>query len=186
MRILGIDPGTWNTGVGIIDSEGNRAKLLHFQVISFPKGSELSTRLLGIYTGLCGIIRDYAPEVMALENIFYCKDLRAMIRIGEARACAMLAASEKNVPVVEYPPARIKQATTGSGKATKEQVQHMIQRLLSMKELPPPDGADALAVALCHMHSRKSVKEKLLEGLSENGRKAVNKKNAALLALVRR
>lgn len=154
MRILGVDPGTWHTGAGLIEAEGNRYRLLHFEVIHLQKSLLLPERLKRIYHGLLEVIRIYEPSVMALENVFFGRDLRAMVKIGEARACAMLAAAERGVEVVEYPPARVKQAISGNGRATKPQVQYMIQRLLNLKEPPPEDGSDALALALCHLHSK--------------------------------
>lgn len=180
MKILGVDPGTWHTGAGVLEARGNRYQLLHFEVINLPKHAALPDRLLQIYRTLGEMIRIYQPSVMALESVFYCKDIRATVKIGEARAAAMLAASERGIPVVEYPPARVKQAVTGNGKATKEQVQHMMQRLLQLKELPPSDGADALAVALCHLHCGSVKKNELLDGLHK--RPSANLKKKLLAA----
>lgn len=162
MRILGVDPGTWKTGVGIIEARGNRYSLLHFEVILLSKNSVLPDRLRRIYQSLTEIMRIYEPSVLALENVFYGRDVRAMVKIGEARACAMLAASERSLEVVEYPPAKVKQAVSGNGRASKEQIQQMVKQLLNLEKPPPPDGADALAVAICHLHSRNSVKRKAL------------------------
>lgn len=158
MRILGVDPGTWRTGVGIIEIEGRggRYQLLHTEVIAVLENLPVSKRLQQIYQGLQARIREYRPGVLALENVFFHKDITAVVKIGEARACAMLAAAEQNIEVVEYPPARIKQAVSGNGRATKEQMQHMVKTLLNLKTLPAPDSADALAVAICHGHSRKN------------------------------
>jgi crossover junction endodeoxyribonuclease RuvC len=111
-------------------------------------------RLEIIYTGLARLAAEFKPDVVALEDVFFGKDVRAMVRIGEARACALLAASGQGVEVIEYPPARVKQAVTGNGRATKLQMQHMVRRLLGLTELPPADGADALAAAICHLHTR--------------------------------
>ena len=154
MRILGVDPGTWRTGAGIIESQGSSYKLLHFEVIEVKqKTTPLADRLHKIYQSLTQIIQTHRPEILALENVFYGKDLQAMVKIGEARACAMLAASGHGISVVEYPPARVKQSVSGNGRATKEQIQHMIKVLLNLKTPPPVDGSDALAVAICHLHS---------------------------------
>ena len=157
MRILGVDPGTWKTGVGIIETEGrgSRYHLVHTEVLTIREKGPVSQRLRQIYQGLQERIREYRPEVLALENVFYHKDITAVVKIGEARACAMLAAAEQNMEVVEYSPARIKQAVSGNGRATKPQIQHMIKTLLNLKTLPAPDSADALAVAICHGHCRK-------------------------------
>lgn len=156
MRILGVDPGTRRTGIGIIESEGNRYRLLHFEILILKPTTPLPDRLKHIYHSLLVLLRQFRPDVLALENVFFGKDPRAMVKIGEARACAMLAASEEGIDVVEYPPARVKQAVSGNGRATKVQVQQMIKALLNMKTVPPADGADALAVAICHLHSGKT------------------------------
>ena len=154
MRIIGVDPGTRRTGVGLIEASGNRYQLIHFEVIKVKETLPIAERLHFIYHALSQVIQEYKPDVLALENIFFGKDIQAMVKIGEARACAMLAASEHGINVVEYPPARVKQSVSGNGRATKEQIQHMIKTLLNMKEAPPSDGADALAVAICHLHTR--------------------------------
>ena len=156
MRILGVDPGTWRTGVGVVTAQGNRYQTLHSEVITIRQKLQIPERLSQIHKSLREVIQLFQPEVVALENVFFGKDVQAMVKIGEARACAMLAASEYGVPVVEYPPARVKQAVSGNGRATKEQIQHMVKTLLNLKELPPPDAADALAVAICHLHHAKT------------------------------
>lgn len=164
MRILGVDPGTWRTGIGIIETQGNKYQLIHTEVITVrEKQEKISGRLLQIHRRLTETIKTYRPEVLALENIFYGKDITAMVKVGEARACAMLAAAEAGIEVLEYPPARVKQAVSGNGRATKEQVQHMIKTLLGLKTLPFPDSADALAIAICHVHFAHTLK------LSEQG-----------------
>ena len=156
MRILGVDPGTLRTGAGIIESAGSSYKLIHFEVIrSSPKHS-ISQRLFHIHKSLIAIISAHQPKVLALESVFFGKDVQAMVKIGEARACAMLAAFAQSIDVIEYPPARVKQSVSGNGRATKEQVQHMVKILLNLKELPAEDGADALAVAICHFHTAKN------------------------------
>ena len=152
MRVLGVDPGTWRTGVGIIESQGSRYRMIHTEVITVREKLPIPRRLLQIYKALSSIVAEYQPEAVALENIFYGKDLQAMVKIGEARACAMLAASEHGLDVIEYPPARVKQSVSGNGRATKEQVQQMVKTLLNLSEVPPVDSADALAVAICHLH----------------------------------
>ena len=157
MRILGVDPGTHRTGTGVIESEGNRYRLVYSETITISSKLSLSEKLSRIYTSLRAVIRRHKPDILALENVFFAKDVRATVKIGEARACAMLAASEEGIRVVEYAPARVKQSVSGNGRATKEQVQHMIKSLLNLKTLPPPDSADALAVAICHLHSKDKL-----------------------------
>ena len=158
MRILGVDPGTWRTGVGVIESEGPKYRYLHCESISVKSKISLPPRLVQIHRALCEIIQKFRPDILALENVFFGKDVQAMVKIGEARACAMLAASASGLDVIEYPPARVKQSVTGNGRATKEQIQHMVKTLLSLKTLPENDSADALAVAICHAHCYKNKK----------------------------
>ena len=158
-RILGVDPGTWKTGAGLLDLTGNQFTLVHAEIITVTQQIPLEQRLLIIFRSLSEIVRKYRPEVLALENIFYHKNIRAMIKIGEARACAMLAASEHGIPVVEYLPTAVKQAVTGNGRATKAQVQLMMQRLLGADKNLEYDATDALAVALCHANGERQWKE---------------------------
>ncbi|MBI3306859.1 MAG: crossover junction endodeoxyribonuclease RuvC [Candidatus Omnitrophica bacterium] len=157
MIILGIDPGTQRTGAGLIKKNGSNYEMVHVETIRMKPTLPLAQKLLQIYKSLVEIIRRFHPDVLALENVFFGKDVQAMVKIGEARACAMLAAAEMGIEVVEYPPARIKQSITGNGQATKEQMQLMVGRLLNLKDLPPSDEADALAVALCHAHTNSVI-----------------------------
>ena len=152
MRILGVDPGTWRTGAGVIETKGSGYREIHFRVVTIKAKLPVPARLHIIYKALLEVIREHQPEVLALEKFFFGKDFEAMVRVGEARACAMLAASECGIEVVEYPPMQVKRSVTGNGHATKEQIQHMVKTLLSLREIPPPDGADALAIAICHAH----------------------------------
>lgn len=155
MKILGVDPGTWRTGVGVIEATGNRYKLLYFDTILIQGSIPIEARLGTIYRNLISVIEKFRPDVLALENIFYAKNIRSMVKIGEARACAMLAASQSSISVAEYPPAKVKQAVTGNGRASKQQIQAMVKALLGLKALAPSDPSDALAVAICHLHHQK-------------------------------
>ncbi len=162
MIILGVDPGTRSTGVGVIETKGNTYRLIHVETIRIQPSLKPAGKLQFIYHVLKDRIARFRPDILSLENIFYSKDIRAMVKIGEARACAMLAASEEGIDVVEYPPARIKQSVTGNGCATKNQVQQMVKTLLNLKTAPPVDGADALAVAICHVHCHKTPGKSLM------------------------
>ena len=153
MRVLGIDPGTICMGIGIAEETTNGFKLVVCESVKLSESFPLPERLKEINGIVRNFLDRYQPEVMALENVFYGKNVRTLVKMGEARASAMLAAAEKGVPVREYPPARIKQAITGNGQASKVQVQHMVKNLLGLKGPPPADAADALAVALCHLQS---------------------------------
>ena len=155
MRVLGVDPGTHRTGFGVLESNGRDHKLVICGTIRAAAKDPIAKRLLHIFESLQKTIQSYKPDVVALETLFFAKDIRAVERIGEARACAMLAASKQRIEVVEYAPTAVKQSVTGNGRAAKEQVQFMIKHLLHLKEVPAPDASDALAIALCHLHSAK-------------------------------
>lgn len=156
MRILGVDPGTYRTGAGVIEKSGSSYKLIHLEVIRPKAKFSLPQRLNFIHQSLNTIIRDHQPHVLALENVFFGKDAQAMVKIGEARACAMLAASAAGIDVIEYAPAQVKLAVSGHGRSSKEQVQKMVKVLLNLEGSPEEDAADALAVAICHFHSAKN------------------------------
>ncbi len=155
MRILGVDPGTIRTGVGLIEIKGSTPQLLEANTLHASREKDRIKRLYFIYQELRATLQRTRPDVMALENIFYGKDPKAMVRIGEARACAMLAASEFGIEVREYSPGEVKQAVTGNGQATKDQIQKMIRQLFKVQGVLGPDSADAAAVALCHHHRGK-------------------------------
>ena len=164
MRVLGIDPGTVRMGVGVVDGDGRRGegRVVAFESVALPREVSVAERLKVIRDTVAGYIGRFRPEVMALENVFFGENVRTLVKIGEARASAMLAAAEQGVPVVEYPPARVKQAVTGNGTASKVQVQQMVKVLLQIKEAPPVDAADALAVALCHLQSLRRLDVRVL------------------------
>ena len=155
MRVLGVDPGTHRMGFGILESDGRSYKLVICGTIRAAAKDPIAKRLLHIFESLQKNIQSYQPDVMALETLFFAKDIRAVERIGEARACAMLAASKQGIEVIDYAPTAVKQSVTGNGRAAKEQVQLMVKRLLNLKEVPAPDASDALAIAMCHFHNSK-------------------------------
>ena len=156
MRVLGIDPGTIRMGVAVLDAQGSQYTLVTCESVNLSTHLALPFRLKEIYESVRGFIERFQPEVLSLENVFFGKDVRSLVKIGEARACAMLAAAEKKIPVTEYPPARIKQAISGNGRASKIQIQQMVRHLLRLKTVPQEDAADALAVALCHVQSERT------------------------------
>lgn len=154
VRILGIDPGSRITGYGVIECTGTattRHRHLASGCIDSVDG-DTAERLSRIAEGLREIVAQHAPDELAIERVFVSRNVESALKLGQARGAALVAVS--GLPVSEYAPTRIKQATTGSGKATKAQVQHMVRVLLSLPETPRPDAADALAVALCHAHTR--------------------------------
>ena len=160
MRIAGVDPGTIETGVGILEDLGKGPVLIFARAIHAGRAKEIALRLEIIYNELKAIFQEWKPDVLSLENIFYQKDFKAAVKVGEARAAAMLAATASGIPVVEYPPARIKQSICGNGRATKEQVQYMVRQVLHFKDPLSDDSADAAAVALCHFHAQKFIRLK--------------------------
>ncbi len=150
-RILGIDPGSRITGYGVIEvvPSGNRHVASGRIRVA---GDDMAGRLLQIVEGLREVSERYAPSELAIERVFVSRNAESALKLGQARGAALVAVP--GIPVFEYAATRVKQATTGSGKASKGQVQHMVRVLLSLPEAPPADEADALAVALCHAHSR--------------------------------
>ena len=154
MRIFGIDPGSQRTGYGCIDTVGSRHRLVACGSLSGPSRATFPDKLMAVHAGLAALLARHRPDCVAIENVFYARNVRSALKLGHARGVALLAASEARVPVVEYAPAEIKRAVVGYGRAEKHQMQHMVKLLLGLLEPPAPhDAADALAVAICHVHS---------------------------------
>ena len=157
MRVLGIDPGLAITGYGVIeDSDGDVFRTLIYDAIQTPAHTPLPQRLALLYGQLSMVVERYRPDVMAVERLFFGRNVTTALTVGQARGVVLLCAAQHDVPVVEYKPAEIKQALVGYGRARKEQVQFMVQSVLHLDEIPRPDDvADALAVALCHLFSAR-------------------------------
>lgn len=152
--ILGVDPGTYITGYGIIKWVNGIWKAIDFGCIKPPKNMKLSDRYLEIHQGIDQLIDMYQPEVLVVETQYVHKNIQSAIKLGMARGVIMLSAKKKGVKVIEYAPAKAKKAVVGRGNATKRQVQSMTQHLLGLDALPEPeDAADALALALCHAYA---------------------------------
>ena len=155
MRIFGIDPGSERTGYGCVETDGSRHRIVACGAIGAPTTAAFPDRLLAIHRRLAALLRDYRPDCVAIENVFHAANVRSALKLGHARGVAMLAAVEAGVPIAEYTPAEIKRAVVGYGRAEKPQVQHMVKIILGLPAVPAPhDAADALAVAICHVHSR--------------------------------
>lgn len=153
MRVFGIDPGSERTGYGCIETDGRRHRLVACGAISSPGHTPFANRLLAIHRALGQLLGDCRPDSVAIENLFHAANVRSALKLGHARGVAMLAAVEAGVTLAEYTPAEIKRAVVGYGRADKQQVQQMIKLLLALDEAPAPhDAADALAVAICHVH----------------------------------
>ena len=158
MIILGIDPGGATIGFGLVRAERNRNQLLRYGVITTPPGIPLSNRLLQISNDMEELIHAFHPDEMAVEELFFTKNITTGIAVAHGRGVILLAAEKLGVPVFEYTPMQVKQAVVGYGKAEKRQVMLMTQRLLHMKEIPrPDDAADALALAICHSRAATSL-----------------------------
>jgi crossover junction endodeoxyribonuclease RuvC len=153
VRIFGIDPGSERTGYGCVESDGRRHRLVTCGAITAPPGAGLPQRLSRIYRELSAQLRASQPDCVAIENLFHAVNARSALKLGHARGVAMLAAVEAGCDVVEYTPAEVKRAVVGYGRAEKPQVQMMVKLLLGLAAAPSPhDAADALAVAICHLH----------------------------------
>ena len=173
MRIFGIDPGSERTGYGCIDSSGGRHRLITCGTLSAPARSTFPEKLLLIHSGLKALLEQHRPECVAIENIFFAKNVRSALKLGHARGIALLAASQASIPVVEYSPAEIKRSVVGYGRAEKHQVQAMMKLLLGLDAAPSPhDVADALAVAICHLHTSANVVSRVADAAAAQPRAA--------------
>ena len=154
MRILGIDPGLRVTGFGVIEQSGSRLRYVTSGCVRSGKG-ELTERLRTILDGLAQVIGDNRPQEVAIEKVFVNANPQSTLALGQARGTAICAAVIAGLPVAEYTALQVKQSVVGRGHAQKEQVQHMVRRLLALPGDPSPDAADALACAICHAHGGK-------------------------------
>jgi crossover junction endodeoxyribonuclease RuvC len=157
MRVFGIDCGTEFTGYGVVevDDSARNLKLRHLcaGAVKLSKKDRAPVRLLQVYVELTALLQLWQPEVVAIEEVFFSTNAKSALKLGQVRGVAMLAAANCGLPVAEYAPLTIKSAVVGYGLAAKEQVQFMVARLLELEEAPQPaDAADALAIAICHIH----------------------------------
>ena len=156
MKIIGIDPGLVQTGFGIINVIDNELSLIDYGIIKPDPNDSLSNRLFTIYNDVCNIASRYKPHIFAIEEVFYGKNVKSAMRLGQARGAAMVAAASVGTPIYEYSARKVKQSITGNGNAHKSQIQFMVKTKLKMDQVPEPtDAADALAIALCHDHQFK-------------------------------
>jgi crossover junction endodeoxyribonuclease RuvC len=158
MRILGLDPGIRCTGYGIIAVQAREPTLVDYGIITPPSNAPMGQRLSVLYDDLVQLIKLSKPDELAIEATFYGVNVKSALTLGQARGVALLCAAHHGLPISEYAPRKVKLAATGNGRAGKEQVQFMVQRILNMDHLPEPmDASDALAVALCH-HQQYSLR----------------------------
>ncbi|MFC5469460.1 crossover junction endodeoxyribonuclease RuvC [Cohnella suwonensis] len=154
MRVLGIDPGIAIMGFGFIDKSGHKLTPVQYGCIQTEAGTPQEVRLKQIYESSCELLDRYQPDTVAVEKLFFNKNVTNAFSVGQARGVFMLAAAQRGLPISEYTPMQVKQAVVGYGGAEKKQVQEMVKMLLKLATIPKPDDvADALAVAICHAHS---------------------------------
>ena len=156
MLVLGIDPGLATTGYGLVASKNQCLSLVNYGVLETSSKLSLGKRLQHLYRDLGEIIEQDHPEAVAVEELFFSRNVRTAMIVGQARGVVLLAAAESGLPLFEYTPLQVKDAVVGYGRATKAQVQEMVRLLLGMDSRPrPDDAADAIAVAICHIHSAR-------------------------------
>jgi len=152
MIVLGVDPGSRVTGYGLVEKSGNQITCLHSGTFGTSLDRPFFERIYEIFQSMSEIMNRYRPEEMAIEDLFFHKNLESALKIGHARGAVLIAAVQNNVKIFEYSPLEIKKSVVGYGRATKEQVRSMIQLILKMKTLPALDASDALATAVCHLN----------------------------------
>ena len=155
--VIGIDPGTAITGYGLVrEQENGELEWIAHGVVTTPSDWDEPKRLLELYQKLCEILSNYKPDCCAVEKLFFQKNVKTAISVGQGRGAALIAAAKSELPVGEYTPLEVKQAVVGYGSADKRQVQQMVKVLLGLSDIPKPDdAADALAVAICHLYSTR-------------------------------
>jgi crossover junction endodeoxyribonuclease RuvC len=151
---MGIDPGSRLTGYGVVEVCGGRMSYVGSGCIR-PRQGAFTARLAEIYDGVCELIDGYDPGEVAIEEVFFARNPASALKLGQARGAAIAAAASRERPVYEYAARRVKLAVVGTGRATKEQVQHMVRALLELPGAPTPDAADALAIAICHVNTSR-------------------------------
>jgi crossover junction endodeoxyribonuclease RuvC len=162
VRIVGIDPGSERTGYGCVETDGRRHHLIACGAITAAAGDPFPIRLARIHRELASLFAQTRPDCVAIESVFHAVNARSALKLGHARGVALLAAVEAECEIVEYTPAEVKRAVVGYGRAEKRQVQQMIKLLLGLAQPPSPyDAADALALAICHVHSKAGLRTRL-------------------------
>ena len=151
IRAIGIDPGSRITGIGVVEARGNTLQYIHSESVRVGAGP-LASRLVLIHERIQDVIATFGPKSGAVEKVFLAANPQSALVLGQARGSALLALAQNGVETSEYTALEIKRAVTGTGRATKEQVQHMVRILLGMNRKPAQDAADALACAICHLH----------------------------------
>jgi crossover junction endodeoxyribonuclease RuvC len=156
VRIIGIDPGLRNTGWGVIEQDGQRLSYIADGSVHSDAAAPLAERLLQLHTALLHVLRGHGPDEAAVEETFVNRDARATLKLGQARGIALLVPASLGIPVSEYAPNVVKKSVVGAGHADKDQVKHMVRLLLPRALMKTADSTDALAIAICHAHHRKT------------------------------
>lgn len=155
-RILGIDTSLRSTGYAVVESAGGRLRTVASGAIRSPARAAHSTTLLNLQRHLDDLIRNSAPDEAAIEGVFFCKNVKTAVTLGEARGAVLTACAARNLPVYEYPSRKVKQAVVGNGAAEKHQVRKMVMAILGLASEPQEDAGDAMAIAICHHHRRSA------------------------------
>lgn len=164
-RVLGVDTSLRSTGFGIVETKGTKMSAGEYGVLKMPAKRLLSRCLGELSRGISEVIKTTQPEVVAIEGIFYCKNVKTAVILGEARGAVLAACAAADLPVYEYEPRRVKQAVVGFGSAGKDQVCRMVMSLLALREKPAEDASDALAIAICHLHNRSRHEALMPKGI---------------------
>ena len=150
MRVLGVDTGSIATGYGLVEKDHDRMRCIHAGTVRSSNKDPFHVRIHKIFTSMLKIMEQYHPHEMAIEDVFFAKNVKSALKIGHARAAVLIAASQCGIDIFEYTPLEIKQSVVGYGRAPKEQVRSMVQVILGLKREPDLDASDALAAAICH------------------------------------
>lgn len=160
MRVIGIDPGTRVCGYGVIESRNGEINHITSGIIKPASALAIPERLKSIYDSILRVIEEHSPDIMSIEDVFFSKNVKSAIKLGEARGVALLAASSAGISIYEYPPTKVKLALTGRGRANKTEVQKMLFRILGVSDFETEDASDAVAIALCHINLSR-IEQKL-------------------------
>jgi len=156
MIVLGIDPGLRKTGFGILSISNDKPELIDYGIIEPNKDEKISKRLFTIYNDINQLVEMFCPNIFSIEDIFYGRNVKSALLLGQARGIAMLCAAKHDIPVFEYSAKKVKQAITGNGNADKTQLQYMIKQIFKLKQIPTPlDASDAIGIALCYIYQTR-------------------------------
>jgi len=154
MRVMGVDTSLRSSGVALVQARGSALEAVAYDLISNPAKRKISSCLQHIYQSIVRMIADWQPDAVSIEGVFFCRNVKTAVTLGEARGAVLAACASAEIPVYEYAPRRVKQAVVGFGSAGKEQVKKMVVAILNLDDEPQNDVSDALAIAICHLHHK--------------------------------